>query len=59
MTVGGEGRRGYPEDFLLENPGDEGLGDGFVEGAHPFRGLSRRMLEVETGGRKVGFAEVN
>lgn len=34
MSVGRKGCGGYPEDFLLEDPGDESFGDGFIEDAH-------------------------
>ena len=34
VAVGAERRGGYPEDLLREDPGDEILGDCFVEGAH-------------------------
>lgn len=34
VACGREGRGGDPEDFLFKDPGYEGLGDGFIEGAH-------------------------
>ncbi len=34
VACGGERRRGDPEDLLVQDPGYEAFGDGFVEDAH-------------------------